>query len=122
MAKKVLLVGHCGPDSSYLRAAIRAAAPDAVVQSTCDAGEFERRLAAGIDLLLVNRVLDGDFAHESGVDLIRSLHARHPGLKMILVSNLPDAQADARAAGAMPGFGKSDIGKPAALAALKEAL
>ncbi|HUB25496.1 MAG TPA: hypothetical protein VL992_08690 [Tepidisphaeraceae bacterium] len=122
MPKKVLLVGHCGPDSSYLRAAIRAAAPDAVVQSTCDAAEFERHLAAGIDLLLVNRVLDGDFFQASGVELIRSLHGLHPGLKTMLVSNLPDAQAQARAAGAIPGFGKSDLGKPAVVAALKEAL
>ncbi len=65
------------------------------------------------DLVLVNRVNDSDDA--PGVDLIRSVKAE-PGLAgvpMMLVSNFPEAQQEAEALGALPGFGKSDLASAA---------
>lgn len=122
MPKKVLIVGHCGPDSAYLRMAVRAAAPDALVLMADAQDELDRAVSQGVDLLLVNRVLDYGFRHDSGLELMRSLRSAHPELKWMMVSNHADAQSAAQAAGGLPGFGKRDIGSTIAATALKNAL
>ena len=101
--KKVLLVGHCGFDGSSLRRAVSKALPDVKLDAVND----QRKLTQQADsstLLLVNRVLDGRFESESGVDLIGELAAGDDPPKMMLVSNYADAQAEAEGAGALPGF------------------
>jgi two-component system chemotaxis response regulator CheY len=110
MSRKVLLIGHCGADASYLRIAVRAAVPEAQVLAADEPAEVQKAVADGVDLVLVNRELGYGFESDSGVELIASLHATHPELKMILVSNYADAQAAAVAAGALPGFGKRELG------------
>ncbi|RMH12176.1 MAG: hypothetical protein D6695_07440 [Planctomycetota bacterium] len=60
-------------------------------------------------LALINRVLDGQFGTDSGIELIRSLTRRGVSMKLMLVSNYPEAQAEAVQAGALPGFGKAEV-------------
>ncbi|MGI9015159.1 MAG: hypothetical protein ACR2GY_13060 [Phycisphaerales bacterium] len=107
-AQRILLVGHCGPDAFMLRNAVARISPGVAIEMV---NEQEAVDAAGRDdVLLVNRVLDGDFPSESGIDLIRrrgSDAAASPA--MLLVSNIASAQAEAEAAGAQPGFGKVDL-------------
>jgi two-component system, chemotaxis family, chemotaxis protein CheY len=122
MPKKIILVGHCGPDSSYLRMSVARAVRDATIQLADDDADLARQISAGADLLLLNRQLDYGFAAETGVDLIKQLRAAHPNLRMMLVSNYPDAQAAAIAAGALPGFGKRELGAPRVGKVLREAL
>ena len=62
------------------------------------------------NLVLVNRILDRDGS--SGIDLIKHLRQIPNCPPLMLVSNLPDAQAKAVAAGALQGFGKSTIHLP----------
>jgi two-component system, chemotaxis family, chemotaxis protein CheY len=101
----VVLVGHCGPDSWALKSAVGSAIPGARVVSANDQPELERAMETA-DLLLVNRQLDGAFDADSGADLIRAIRAaKGPGA--MLISNFPEAQAEAEAAGALPGFGKT---------------
>ena len=61
MSKKVALVGHCGPDSSYLRMAVSKALRDAKVVAADDDSELKQLLTDGVDLLLFNRILDYGF-------------------------------------------------------------
>jgi DNA-binding NarL/FixJ family response regulator len=122
MAKTVVLIGHCGADSSYLRIAVGSADPSAQVVMADDEATLQRHLGEGADLLLLNRVLDYGFAEEEGVALIRRLRQKHPELKMMLVSNYDDAQQAAIAVGALPGFGKRELGTPKAAQLLREAL
>ena len=122
MTKKVVLIGHCGPDSSYLRLAVSRARRDAQVVVVEDQQEMEQAIQRGVDLLLLNRVLDYGFDQTDGAVVIRKLRAAHPELKMMLVSNYADAQADAVAAGALPGFGKRDIGTDRVTNLIREAL
>lgn len=65
--------------------------------------------AGKFDLVLVNRVLDVDGT--SGIDLIHAIKAdpELAPLPVMLVSNYADAQAEAKAAGALTGFGKADL-------------
>src|SRR5215207_7577339 len=122
MPKKVALVGHCGPDSSYLRIAVSRAEKDVQVVAVDDDSDLKRLLDDGVDLLLLNRQLDYGFSEDEGVALIRRLRAAYPHVKAMLVSNYPDAQAAAVAEGALPGFGKRDIGSPRVGELLREAL
>src|SRR5437762_11019797 len=78
MGKRVVLVGHCGPDSSYLRMAVSAAGPGVSVGLADDQATLEKALVNGVDLILVNRILDCGFDHEEGIDLIARLRANHP--------------------------------------------
>jgi len=104
----ILLVGHCGPDEHLLKAAISRIVDGARFLSVGSVAELERSFPEGA-LALVNRELDGDFADTDGVRLIEQWAGR--GGAMILVSNYPEAQERAQAAGAAPGFGKSGLYK-----------
>lgn len=117
MSKTIVLVGHCGPDASMLRSALRSMLPEARVEVANSDAALER-LAAGSDLLLVNRVLDGDFSVGEGLELLE----KRGGAAFMLVSDIAEAQVRAEAAGARPGFGKrqlrGDVMRSRVLAAL----
>ena len=122
MTKTIVLVGHCGPDSSYLRMAVLSAARGASVVAADSDQELERALEAKPVLILLNRLLDYGFAESEGVHLIRRLRESHPHVRTMLVSNYADAQAAAVQAGALPGFGKREIGTPRVMELLATAL
>jgi hypothetical protein len=122
MAKKVLLVGHCGPDSSYLRMVVRKADPTAQIIMADDPGELSAALQEDLDLILFNRELGYGFEEPMGVDVIRTLKRTMPNQKMMLISNYPDAQQAAEAVGALPGFGKREIGSHRVIGLLQSAL
>lgn len=122
MPKKIALVGHCGPDSSFLRIAVSKAERDSVVMMVDDDSDLKRALDDGVDLLLLNRQLDYGFDEREGVALIRKLRAKYPGVRTMLVSNYAEAQAAAVAEGALPGFGKREIGTPRVSELLRAAL
>jgi hypothetical protein len=120
--KKVVLVGHCGPDSSYLRIAVSRAGKDVKVLSADDSDELKRLLDGGVDLLLLNRQLDFGFDEHEGIAVIRSVRTKYPAVKTMLVSNYPEAQEAAVRAGALPGFGKRDVSTPKVPALIRSAL
>ncbi|MBC7835671.1 MAG: hypothetical protein H7Y88_11310 [Phycisphaerales bacterium] len=106
----VLLVGHCAPDSTMLRSAVQRAIPGARIERINDARSLESA-HGGAALLLINRVLDGDFTESSGIDMIERLVAQSQGgpPALVLVSDRPDAQHRVQAVGALPGFGKAGL-------------
>jgi two-component system chemotaxis response regulator CheY len=122
MAKKVALVGHCGPDSSFLRITVSRADRDVQVVSVDDSSDLKEVIEGGVDLLLLNRTLDYGFEDHEGVALIRRLRAKYPHVKTMLVSNYPEAQAAAIAEGALPGFGKREMGSARVSELLREAV
>jgi DNA-binding NarL/FixJ family response regulator len=122
MSQRVVLVGHCGPDSSYLRLSVATALPGAKVISIDDATELERTIETGADLLLINRLLDYGFEETEGVALIRNLRVRRPEVKTMLVSNYVEAQNAAISAGAVGAFGKRDVGSPSVTQLLRDVL
>lgn len=120
-AKRIVLVGHCGPDAFAIRNAMQSFAPGAIVESVSEE-EGAHRAALSSDLLIVNRLLDGEFASPSGVELIRDIALRGVAARLMLVSNYRDAQADAETAGAVPGFGKRDLFSESTRTRVREAL
>lgn len=104
----IVLVGHCGPDSYALRSAVGRAVPGAQIVAADDGDTLAQHLPKA-DLLLVNRLLEGGaFETHSGIELIAGLTATS-AIRCMLISNLADAQAEAEAAGALPGFGKAEM-------------
>jgi two-component system, chemotaxis family, chemotaxis protein CheY len=119
---RIVLLGHCGPDSSYLRIAISSALPGSTILFPHDEEEFQLALRAGADLVLFNRELDGFFTYHTGVEYIRAMKKSHPQIKTMLISNYADAQSAAVAAGALPGFGKRQLGSKEVVALLRQAV
>lgn len=105
----VALIGHCGPDSWMLKSMVKRTLPDAKIVMINSEGDLQKHLPS-LRVLLVNRILDGRFESEQGVDLIRSVAAQPESPPVsLLISNFADAQQDAEAAGAKRGFGKSEL-------------
>ncbi len=113
-----VLVGHCGADSWSIANAVKRAAPGAAIVSADDESTLAPLARSGA-VLLINRVLDGGFDTDSGVELIEALARQQPVPKMLLISNYADAQEAAVAAGALPGFGKSELGSAKTTALLR---
>jgi len=122
MAKKVVLVGHCGPDSSFLRMAVSSADRGITVSMADDSQELKAALDGGVDLVLLNRELGWGFDHPLGVDVIKLFRSSYPATKFMLISNYAEAQAAALAAGGVAGFGKREIGQPRVTQLIREAL
>src|SRR5688572_25156847 len=122
MPKRIALVGHCGPDSSYLRITVGKVGRDVQVLSADDDAELKQLLDDGVDLLLLNRQLEFGFDEREGVALIEKLRQAYPKVKTMLVSNYPEAQEAAVRAGALPGFGKRELGSQRVPQLLREAL
>jgi two-component system chemotaxis response regulator CheY len=116
---RVLSVGQCGLDGGRLIRLLR----DTFHAQVLSADTQDEALAAlqseRFELILVNRIFDLDGS--SGFDLIRAIKADDSlaDTPTILVSNYPESQAEAVALGALPGFGKADLGKEKARDALR---
>ncbi|MFK7790041.1 MAG: hypothetical protein AB8C95_11200 [Phycisphaeraceae bacterium] len=110
---RIALVGHCGFDSGSLSRFASNAAPDAEVVRVNDQKSLDD-VANADTLLLVNRVLDGRFTvGGSGIELIKTIAAQADAPPTMLISNFAESQEEAVAAGALPGFGKSQVGDAA---------
>jgi len=123
MSKRIVLVGHCGIDGPRLQQELSSALAEAEVVRVNSDEELKRACDEGANLLLVNREPVGfDPTSGSGIDLIKQVKTERPHQKAMLVSDFPDAQEEAVAAGALPGFGKADIGSPKLMRTVEQAL
>jgi hypothetical protein len=111
---RVVDVGQCDPDHASIKRLFEGLG-FSVVRAHTVAEARRLVVESGVVLALVNRVFDLDGS--SGLDCIGELVALtkqagfvNPKLKVMLVSNYPEYQAQAVALGAAPGFGKSALG------------
>jgi uncharacterized phage-like protein YoqJ len=122
MSKKVVLVGHCGADSSYLKLMVRQADPDAQVVGAQNSAELKQLLDEGAELVLFNRQVDYGFSSYEGVEIIREFKKSHPNARLMMITNYPESQQAAIAAGGLPGFGKRELGSQRVKDLLKQTL
>ncbi len=119
---RVLDVGQCGYDHGSIARHLKASY-GAEVTGADSMGQALVSLRAGeFDLVLVNRIFDGDGT--KGIDLIRAIKADSElaQVPVMLVSNYPEAQDEAKELGALPGFGKGDLRVGRSVATLDAAL
>lgn len=97
----------------------QSALPDAQVVAVNNQKQLDA-VVHGKSLLLINRVLDGRFDAGSSLAMIQKIAAQDDAPAIMLISNFPESQAEAVEAGALPGFGKKDVGGAEATQRLRD--
>src|SRR5688500_2326928 len=112
MPKRVLDVGNCDMDHRNLRTLIEGSFDAAIVRCHTLSEALAELGKAPADLVLINRQFDRDLT--DGLDLIKQVKAdsRLSSTPCMLITNFPEHQSSAVAAGAEPGFGKRDLNQP----------
>jgi CheY-like chemotaxis protein len=108
MSKRVLSIGNCGFDNSSLRNLVGDFGAE--LTAAADWSDAAAMLRKGnYQLVIVNRKLDADGS--DGLDIIREMKEspEFQAVPVMLLTNYPEYQAKAIAAGAVPGFGKSQL-------------
>ena len=120
-AKRVLSLGQCSADHSSISWLLRERFGAEMVVAQTPREAWEELQRQDYDLVLVNRLLNGG---GSGLDFITRLKSDGAvaQVPVMLVSDREDAQQQAVANGALPGFGKREIGSPRVPQLIREAL
>jgi CheY-like chemotaxis protein len=118
MGKRVLSVGQCGPDHAAISGLLQSQFGAQVDRAALGDEALAKVDAVTYDLILVNRKLDADYS--DGLEVIRALRQSAAGktVPVMLVSNYPEAHAEAVAEGAVPGFGKDSLRSAGTIALL----
>ena len=112
MTKRVLDVGNCNADHASLTRLVQNNFTAEIVRVHGPDDAFAALRDGGIDLVLVNRLMDRD--HSEGLDIIKQIK-QDPELAAtpcMLITNYAEHQQLAVAAGAEVGFGKSQLEDP----------
>jgi CheY-like chemotaxis protein len=120
--KRVLDVGNCVPDHAAIRRLIEGSFGAEVVQTHDLPGTLTELRRGQFDLVLINRKLDQDYS--DGMEILRQIKAdpQLAGVPVMLITNYPEHQQAAVAAGALPGFGKLELSSPLTRARVAAAL
>jgi CheY-like chemotaxis protein len=120
-SKRVLSLGQCAADHSSISRLLRDQFGADVVPAHSPREAMEELARRDYALVLVNRLLN---AGGSGLDFITRLKSNEltAQLPVMLVSDRADAQQQAVAGGALPGFGKSALRSPATVRRLAAVL
>ena len=120
--KKVLDVGQCQSDHASIRRLIEGNFSAHVVQAHDAFDAIERLRAEKFDLVLVNRKLDADYS--DGLEIVKQIKTDPTlaSIRVMLLTNYPEHQQQAMAAGAEPGFGKAQFGQAETHERLKKIL
>jgi CheY-like chemotaxis protein len=110
--KRVLDVGNCVPDHAAIRTMLERTFQAEVLQAHEEDDALRTLRREPIDLVLVNRKLDVDYS--DGLTIIEKIKADEQlsHVPCMLVTNYPDQQKVAVAAGAAYGFGKRELYAP----------
>jgi two-component system, chemotaxis family, chemotaxis protein CheY len=113
MPKRVLSVGQCGPDHAAIRTLLTHHFDCEVVQAHSPDDTLRQLSGDEFHLVLINRKLDRDYS--DGIEIIRAMKANPAtaDVPVMLVTNFPEHQEAAVAAGALAGFGKLHFEHPA---------
>jgi two-component system, chemotaxis family, chemotaxis protein CheY len=109
MNKRVLDVGQCGPDHASIRDYLTTHFACEVVQTHGLDDTLAELRRGRFDLVLINRKLDADYS--DGIEILRAIKAaaEMAHVPVMLVTNYPEHQDAAEAAGAHRGFGKLEF-------------
>jgi CheY-like chemotaxis protein len=120
--KRVLSIGQCAADSPMIAQMLRRHFDAETLSVASEAEALQLLRERSVALVLINRILDADGS--SGLEVLQQLKADEMlrDIPVMLVSNYPDAQQQAVAAGALAGFGKAALNEPETVARLRAVL
>jgi DNA-binding response OmpR family regulator len=109
MPKRILDVGQCDPDHSSLSRFLKSHFDVQIDRAHLLEDALDLLRANSYDLVLINRKLDKDYS--DGMRILMTIKADESlsAVPVMIVSNYPDAQEAAVAAGAELGFGKAEL-------------
>jgi CheY-like chemotaxis protein len=120
-AASVVEVGNCDADSARIRQVIESAFDARVTRALVAQDALNALEVDNVDLVLTNRV--NAYDGTDCADLIGKIRSGgHADIAVMVLSNFAEAQAKAEALGAVPGFGKADLGTPLAVERLAAVL
>lgn len=111
MSKQVLSVGNCSFDFSTLSSALEKHFEVEMHEAETAESAMKAIKTKPFDLIVVNRLFD--INQDSGIALIKKMKDAQVATPVMLISNFAEFQREAIAAGAVSGFGKDTVGKPA---------
>lgn len=111
MVKRVLDVGNCAADHAAIRYLIERGFDASVTRAHGERDALAVLQSEHFDLVLVNRLLDRGGEGMQVVSRIKN-EPKLAGVPVMLVSDYPEYQHAAVAAGAEYGFGKSELQTP----------
>jgi CheY-like chemotaxis protein len=122
MTKQILDVGNCRFDHNAIRGLIESNFDAQVIQTHTREDTLQALRADRFHLVLINRKLDRD--RGDGLDLVKAIKTDEQlaGVPVMLITNYPEHQELAEAAGAERGFGKTDLSDPGTLGKLSRIL
>jgi DNA-binding NarL/FixJ family response regulator len=121
MPSVILVAGNCSPDNAALRRTLNQAFGSVEWMEVDSRRELVSALSdRSPDLVLVNRVFDA--TGEDGIAIIRELAGSESKTRFMLISNFGWAQDEAMQAGAVAGFGKSQLFEGATIERIRSAL
>ena len=120
--KRILDVGNCGPDHASITKFFTTNFDCQVDQADQGSDAMAKLKATPYDLVVVNRKLDIDYT--DGLDVIKQIKAddQTAGVPVMLITNFPEHQDAAEAAGAARGFGKLEYDQPETVAKVQAIL
>ena len=120
MDRAVLDVGQCGFDGPRLEHMLSRGLHCEVESAATAEEAIEKMQSRDYDLCLVNRQLTSDGS--CGIELIAAAREAGVHTPLMLVSDRADAQEQAVALGALPGFGKSELDEAHTVDLLRQAM
>lgn len=110
MSKRVLAVGNCNPDHSSITYLLESNFDVEVSRTHGLEDTLQALQSQSFDLILVNRVMDRDGS--PGLEIIQQIKDLPSQVQtsVMMITNYPDFQQAAIAAGAVEGFGKAELG------------
>lgn len=109
MPKRVLDVGQCVPDHTAIRRMLETNFNVSITQTKLPDDTLAALRGEKYDLVLINRKLDEDYS--DGTEILKQIKA-DPAIAatpVMIVTNYPEHQTAAVAAGAEYGFGKAEL-------------
>ena len=112
MARRVLDVGQCNPDHATISRLLNEHFDVEIVRAHGESDTLAELKSGDFDLVLINRKLDRDYS--DGISILETIKSDSTmsHVAVMLVSNFPEAQESAVAAGAVYGFGKAELSNP----------
>lgn len=112
MTRRVLDVGQCNPDHAAISRLLNKHFDVDIVRTHGESDTIAALQSGDFDLVLINRKLDRDYSE--GLSILETIKSDSAmsHVAVMLVSNFPEAQESAVAAGAVYGFGKAELGNP----------
>lgn len=112
MTKTVLDIGNCNPDHASIQKMLTSKYDVVVLRAHQLSDALELLEKQPVDLIVINRKLDIDYS--DGIDILRHLKQDSvtKSIPAMIITNYPEQQLAAVAAGAEYGFGKLEYAQP----------